>query len=410
MKSPSKSKKVQTISLTKIKQWYLPVDAASYNILKAAGVPLIRFHENFIPTLSLITKPRGIKGKLVDFNDAILHPYLDKLGELWQRKEHRKASITGSVLKFETTHASIQAASKEALQKVEISLRRFFTRWGYAAVFEYSESRGKCKLHVDYKYDSNRMPVIPLVEDPTSLPTIRLKLGFIRVSITLGEKEVETNIAIAAGAGWNSLHTSRCLYDQVSDVRPMVSALMQIVNKDQHNFESRESDTSAGPKLNSVPLIVEPVRNHESKEIWHTIDTGTLDKGGMPVYSKIMAPNPVLTGYAENISGDTTNIRGDTKFITGDVSSISGDVSNLKGVISAIRGNVTNLSGDVTFLCGNVSTIKGTVNELRGDVTSINGDVSLLRGDISNITGKVTGIQGDVSALRGDVSGISINK
>lgn len=233
------SRKQKHIVLTKIKQWYMPVDADSYKVLRNAGIPLIRIHENFLPTLSLLTKSKNIKASLVGFNDTILHPYLDELGSRWQKKEHRKASITASVLKFETSSASILEPSREALIKIEASLRKFFTRWGYTAIFESSESRGKCKLHVTYKYDSNRAPVIHLVEDPTSLPIIKLELGYVRISITLGEKEVETNVALATGGIWTSVQTTRCLYSQVSDVRPFVAALMSVVNKDPHNGDNK---------------------------------------------------------------------------------------------------------------------------------------------------------------------------
>lgn len=229
----------KVITLTKLRQWYLPVDADSYNILKKAGVPLIRIHENFIPTLSLLTKGKNIKARVVDFNDTILHPYLDELGVRWQKREHRKATINASVLKFETTHASVLIASREAVIKLEASLRRFFTRWGYTAVFEVSENRGKCRLHVTYKHDSNRTPIIPLVEDATSLPVIKFDIGFVRISITLGSKDMETNVSVAAGGKWTSIQTSRCLYSQVSDVRPMIATLMEIAAKDPHNFDNK---------------------------------------------------------------------------------------------------------------------------------------------------------------------------
>jgi len=231
--------KNQVIVLTKVRQWYLPVDVESYNTLKNAGIPLIRIHENFIPTIGLLTKKHNIKARLVDFNSTILNPYLDELGARWQKRAHRKATMNASVLKFETTHASVYDSSKEAIPKLEASLRRFFTRWGYSATFESSESRGKCKLHVTYKYDSTKMPIIHLVEDATSLPVIKLELGFVRLSLTMGEKDVEINVSLAAGGGWNSIHTSRCLYSQVSDVRPFITSLMNIPNKDPHNSENK---------------------------------------------------------------------------------------------------------------------------------------------------------------------------
>jgi hypothetical protein len=57
--------------------------------------------------------------------------------------------------------------------------------------------------------------------------------------MTLGEKEVETNVAVATGPIWNSIHTSRSLYSQISDVRPFINALMRIPAKDEHNFDNK---------------------------------------------------------------------------------------------------------------------------------------------------------------------------
>jgi hypothetical protein len=231
--------KSTAVKLTKIKQFYFPVDADDYKLLKSFGLPVIKIHENLLPTLGLVFNKHKIKPQSVNFMDTIMNPYLDKIGEVWQSKEHRVATITKSVMKFETTKASIQASSREALHKLETSLRRFFTRWGYSAVFELSESRGKLKLHVQYKFDPERDPIIPLVEDATSLPSIKLELGFVRLSLTLMKREVEINVAIAAGTGWNSIHTSRCLYSQITDVRPMLTALVNVVNNDQHNSDNK---------------------------------------------------------------------------------------------------------------------------------------------------------------------------
>ena len=235
------SKEAKQVTLTKIRQWYLPVDAQSYNNLKAAGIPLVRIHENFIPTLKLLSKSAKLVFNAVDFNGTILHPYLDELGTRWQKKDHRTVTINASVLKFETTHASAREQALEPLEKIEASLRRFFTRWGYGATFERSENRGKHLLHVKYKHDSSKPPVIPFVEDATSLPKISLELGFLRIQISMGEKEIETNISVATGPGWTSIQTSRCLYSQVSDVRPMLTALMSVVNKDHHNGDNKKT-------------------------------------------------------------------------------------------------------------------------------------------------------------------------
>jgi len=230
---------MKSLKLTKIRQFYMPVDADDYKLLKEHGIPLIKIHENLLPTLGLVFTKYKIKPKLVSFSDSILNPYLDRIGEAWQSKEHRKASLTRSVMKFETLKASIQPQARESLYKLEASLRRFFQRWGFTATFELSEMRGKLKLHVDYRFDPERTPIIPLVEDPTSMPAIKIDLGFVRLTLTLMKKELEVNVAIAAGTGWNSIHTSRCLYSQVSDVRPMLTALCDIVGRDPHNSDNK---------------------------------------------------------------------------------------------------------------------------------------------------------------------------
>jgi len=231
--------KTQTVKLTKIKQFYFPVDADDYKLLREHGLPVIRIHENLLPTFGLIFKKYNIKPQNVSFTDAILNPYLDKIGETWQSRPHRKASITKSVMKFETLHHSVQLKSRESLLKLETSLRRFFQRWGFNSSFELSESRGKLKMHVNYRFDPERSPVIPLVEDPTSLPSVKVDLGFIRLTLTLMKRELEINISIAAGPVWNSIHTSRCLYSQVSDVRPMLATLTDIVSRDPHNSDNK---------------------------------------------------------------------------------------------------------------------------------------------------------------------------
>lgn len=232
--------KSSVIKFTKIKQFYLPIDADAYKALKALQLPLIRIHENLMPTIGIVFKKHKVSPQLVNFKDQIMDPYLDEIGRRWQAKEHRVATLGKSVLKFETTHASIHNAAREAIHKLEASLRRFFTRWGFTAAFEISESRGKLKLHVNYRYDPDREPIIPLVEDSTSMPKVMLNLGFIRLTLTLMKKEVEVSVAEAAGAGWNSILTRRCLYTQFSDVRPMLAALAQIVNMDQHNSDNKK--------------------------------------------------------------------------------------------------------------------------------------------------------------------------
>lgn len=229
----------QIVRLTKIKQWYMPVDADSYKIMRTAGVSLLRIHADFMPTVKTLTRKHNIRSESVDFNDSILTPHLDKLSELWRKKANRTSTLTSSVLKFETTHKDAYEAGKIALPKLEDALRRFFSRWGYTASYEISETRHKLLLHVRYKYDSNRSPVLSLIEDKELLPQIKIDLGFIRLSLTPGERDIEVNVSQQHGSDWKTVATTTCLYDQISDVRPMINALMGVVDKDQHNADNK---------------------------------------------------------------------------------------------------------------------------------------------------------------------------
>lgn len=228
-----------SVRLTKIKDWVMPVDAESYKILRDHGLPCVRIHENLMPTVRILTRKHKIRSDFVDFQESIMRPALDKLGTAWLKRDHRTASLTATVLKFETTHASVREQGALALPKIEGTLRRLFQRWGYTAAFETSEKRGKLKLHVTYKYDSSKSPIIPLTEVQEALPQIKLELGYVRIVLTLGEREVETNVSIAQGSGWLSMHTSRCLYSQISDIRPFVTALITVQDKDPHNSDNR---------------------------------------------------------------------------------------------------------------------------------------------------------------------------
>lgn len=233
------TKEVSVIRLTKLKQWYMPVDAESYLILKAAGLPLLRIHEDMLETVGLLLKRNNIRAKSIKFNEELLEPYLDKIAATWQKGEHFTARITSNVMVFKTEHASVLEKGRERAVKLEDALRRFFERWGYIATIEKSEKRNKLLIHVTYKYSSDRNPVLHLEQEAEAMPTFSVELGFVKLTISMGAKELEVNVSAKAGTGWNSLHTSRTIYSQISNVKPMIACLMDIVNRDPDNFENK---------------------------------------------------------------------------------------------------------------------------------------------------------------------------
>lgn len=221
----------KTIRFTKIKEWYFPVNAEDYKLLLALQIPAVRIHENMMPLVQELCLKHNVTGRLINFNEEILEPYLEKLGRRWKKKDYRDASITKSTMRFETTNIKAREEGKKQIDEYEVSLRAFFERWGYGFTMDYSEPRGKCKFNITYRHNGDKLPVIPLVEPPEALPTLRFKIGFTRLTFVLGPKKVEINYSLKAGSLWKSLHTHECLYSQIGDVRSMMKFLMEVTSR-----------------------------------------------------------------------------------------------------------------------------------------------------------------------------------
>lgn len=234
-------KALKVIRLTRIKQYYLPVDAESYLTLRAVGIPTTRIHVDLLPTIQLLTTKENIRGIEVSFTHDILNPFLDKVGTEWLKGEHRTATIHAKTMRFDTTHQSVMSKAKKAVPELQACLERFFLRWGYRHTFEYSEHRGKCRLHVEYWFDAKTQPVIPLEKDQAEVPEVVLNFGFMQLKMKLMPREVHLTIMTSQGGKFTPFHSTRCLYSQVSDVLPFITALMEIPNIEPTNLENHGS-------------------------------------------------------------------------------------------------------------------------------------------------------------------------
>ncbi len=261
MKKQAPSVKTKTteptiIRMTKIKQWYVVADAEAYSVLAKAGTPMIRVHQNFLPTLGLMTDKHNIKIKGVDFESEIFEPFLTKTTETWGRK-YGKVQVTSKVLVF--TAQALKGctdplkdenlnSAKSAVDKLQPILTAFFARWGYRCTLQYSEAANgnKIKLHVEYWFDSEKMPVLPLETPVQELKEVCLKLGFARLVLKFDNHQkrdreiayIHVRFEVSQGGSWVPVHTSKCLATQISDVQPMVQALMGVVNIDPHNQDN----------------------------------------------------------------------------------------------------------------------------------------------------------------------------
>lgn len=250
------------IRLTRIKNFYIPVDAESYRIMRDAGVPLLQIHTDFLPTLAPLLKKRKVRAREVHFRDEILNPFLEKVADRWNKKPNCKATIGTRTMVFQTTSAMAYAAARESLPKLEQVLIRFFQQYGYRTTFTPSEQRGKLKLVVDYWFDATKMPIITLEGEVQESKPVYWKIGFTRLGFKFdnfhtttisGEKDKITGVAekihkigyvhltveVSQGGVFKAIHSTRCTFTELSSVKPLMVALMNVPNLDPHNFDNQ---------------------------------------------------------------------------------------------------------------------------------------------------------------------------
>lgn len=251
------------IKLTRIRQWYIVADADSYLTLKNLGVCMTRFHQDFLPTLKLLTQKHDVRGKEVNFKTEILGPFLDRIGKTWLKKHPSfDCTIDSKTMTFEVRKVDGYDIARKTIPKMEEVLSAFFARWGYRSTFTYSEARGKCRFAVEYWFDPERQPIVVLAEDVQEKPNkAMLKLGNLRFTITaddprgsvslLRDKSGDVNgkevnigyvhvkVEISQGGKFEPFQSTRCTYDQISDVRPWIAELMKIPNVNANNFDEK---------------------------------------------------------------------------------------------------------------------------------------------------------------------------
>jgi len=250
------------LRLTRIKQWYFPVDLESYKLMKSLGIPLLRIHHDFLPTLRLVTKPKGIKGIEVPFQEEILDPFIESLVRTWKKK-YGTCIVDGSSMSFIAKDPEKIKAAEEAAPKLEGLLYDFFSRWGYTHTVQVSKSASgkRLKVQVDFKFDPSRMPIMNLESQVDAPPKVQLKLGLMRLTFTFDNPKgkivlgraapgverppkyiepgyVHTLVEISQGGSWTPYHSSKCTITQLSNVLPLVNALMNVRNLDPHNEDN----------------------------------------------------------------------------------------------------------------------------------------------------------------------------
>ena len=152
----SKTAEPVILNFTKIRQWYIPADGPTYRALHKLRLPEVRYHEDFFPTLQLITKKKNMRARLVPFRD-LYDEFMNRLVATWVANPKRKAVLMAHSMRLESRDIK---AAREVFPRVETCLRRFYRRWGFSSEFEYSESPTRAKLVVTFALEKDRLPII----------------------------------------------------------------------------------------------------------------------------------------------------------------------------------------------------------------------------------------------------------
>lgn len=231
--------KPQIITLVRIKSWYIPGDAEAYQALKAASVPLLIFHKDFLPTLQLATRRHNIKAKERVWSD-LYGDKLDAIGAKWNASRDRSCRITDNKLVF---FAKATAKNRAAVATLEAGLAKFFARWSFRYYPTFSETPDKYKLVVEFRFDPELVPIVPVVT-PEVKREYDLVLGFTRIRLTFYDKPTQDllakglvaplavlEVATQTGDTWFPVHTSTFKSAQIKDVSTFMGGYAELFNR-----------------------------------------------------------------------------------------------------------------------------------------------------------------------------------
>jgi hypothetical protein len=235
------------INLVRVKSWFIPGDAASYQALKEAAGPLLIFHKDFLPTLQLATRRHGIRAKETLWTD-LFHKRMDLIGAAWKAKPGRNCRITDDKLVFQ---AKSSKRNRMAVAQLEASLAKFFARWSFRYRPVFSETADRLKLVIEFKFDPELQPIVPVV--PVDVKrTYEMVLGFTKLSLTFYDKPSEDvkvrgmiaplvllEVFTQTGNTWHAVHTSTFKPAQIGDIRGFSPGFAELLNRMNAN-EARQ--------------------------------------------------------------------------------------------------------------------------------------------------------------------------
>lgn len=154
------------VRFVKYKSWLIIADEESYKTSVSIGVPLLKIHEDMIPSLKLIFKEHGLKGKKEDFLETIWAPFFETFKNTWHVPER------GRVLKYEKfgrMQLVCKMKSEALLNKALDTLNLFLQRWSFLAETEVKKRGVSISVNVSFAFSERVQPLLRL--DELQLPS-----------------------------------------------------------------------------------------------------------------------------------------------------------------------------------------------------------------------------------------------
>lgn len=241
----------QIANIVRVGERFIVADTESYNLLRLSFFPATAIPLNMMDTAKTLLGYKGVEFKEQDFEEEILRPFMKRAQASWEAKSDAFTSQFQPGMLILDAAASGADSARTMVPKVESVMASFFRRWGFKHTFEVSESRGKIRIGIEYSIDPKAKPVIELEKDSKDLPKFELELGGFKLSLALDDpkgrietkgnsKEVQVgyvhvSMSIKQGGQYKPYYSGRCTYSEVSNVLPMVTALMQIAESYPEN-------------------------------------------------------------------------------------------------------------------------------------------------------------------------------
>lgn len=171
------------VDFVKVKSWYIPADSASYKKLRSLKIPILKVHQNHLPTLKLILDRKGIKARGRNW-DSVFDDFVFKITDRWATSPARSASVGAKTLVFKS---KILPKTDEHLSTLETHLKRFFSRWAFDCDIEIKKNALSVKLICTFSFNKEKNPIISL-DDEFKVRESKLNLNSLhRLVFTVGD-------------------------------------------------------------------------------------------------------------------------------------------------------------------------------------------------------------------------------